>query len=365
MRVAILTFAWSNNYGAALQALALQRVLRTMNCEPFVVPLNPASCCSLVRRYIGRGFHNTIRKVRMQGVRKKFDIFRCRYFDYGGCRPMNYDELIAHPPKADCYIVGSDQVWNTTVMRSDIELQAYFLEFLSDSVPRLSYAASFSVKTLDANHSARIAADLKKFKAISTREKSGVDIVGKMGLEAEWLPDPTLLMTGGEWRDVLQIERQDAAMVFHYELPWETTVSCRKAAEKIAVALGCFVESPYPYDQPGLIPKGNPFCSPTEWFAHLSSARFVVTNSFHGTVFSLLTHRPFAVVLIKGRFSGMNERILALLERVGLSERIVNSLDDAVKLCNQDIDWAMVDRFLESWRESAIAFLKRNVKTVT
>lgn len=361
MKVAILTFAWSNNYGAALQALALQRTLRKIGCDPFIIPLNPVPKGTLIRRYIGRGVHNTIRKIRLQRVQKKFDAFRNRYFNHADCRQLNYEELIACPPKADCYIVGSDQVWNTTVMRTDIELQTYFLEFLSDDIPRLSYAASFSVKTLDANYSARIAADLKKFKAISTREKSGADIVEKMGLVAEWLPDPTLLMTGDEWRDVLRIERHDQPVVIHYELPWKTSVDCHAVAKEIADALECGVQSPYPYDKTCLMPTTNPFWSPTEWVAAFASARFVVTNSFHGTVFSLLKHRPFAVALIEGKFSGMNERVLALLERVGLSERILRSGDDVSKLVRNEINWGEVDRRLASWREAAYAFLEKNL----
>ena len=101
-----------------------------------------------------------------------------------------------------------------------------------------------------------------------------------------------------------------------------------------------------------------------EWLEAIASSEFVFTNSFHGTVFSILFHKPFVSVLIKGKMSGMNERALSLLKNIGLEDRAVYSdeIEKISLLVDKPINWEEVDSRLDELREVAKEFLGKSLK---
>jgi len=351
MKIAIVTFAWSKNYGAALQAYALQSILKGFGNEVFIVPINPERRHGLFRRFIGRGFYATWRKSKEWLLFRSFDAFRRKYYDFAGLNWGDYADFMSTCPKADMFIVGSDQVWNLSVMQSSLEEDFYFLKMCPDSVRRVAYAASWALPEISGEAEARLAPALRKFHSISVRERSGVDIVQHMGIFAEWLPDPTILLTAREWVERLSLNVSSKKTLFVYQLSWDSDFDCVMAAKRIGCEKGLSVCDSYPC--------GWKFLSPCKWVETLASSSHVITNSYHGTVFSILFHVPFSVVLINGRFSGMNERVVALLERVGLMSRIVRRPEEIVENMDRQIMWAAVDKELGKWREEAFGFLDR------
>lgn len=351
MKIAIITFAWSKNYGAVLQAYALQSVLKGMGHDAFVVPINPERRRSLARQFIGKGIRPTVRKIREWFLFRSFDEFRRTHYDFGGWKEGGYAHFIANCPKADIFVVGSDQVWNLSVMQSPLEEEFYFLKMCPDSVRRVAYAASWSMESISDDAAGRLKPLLERFSAISVREKSGVDILGRMALEAQWMPDPTMLLDSKEWAEKLGIRITPKNRMFAYQLQWDSEYDCIGLAKRLGRAMNMKVSAPYP--------SGNAFLCPKDWVGTLASSRFVVTNSFHGVVFSILFHVPFAVSLIKGRFSGMNERVATLLDRLGLAERIIKAEEDVVTLLASSINWREVDDRLSVWRSDALEFLKK------
>ena len=351
MKVAIVTFAWSKNYGAALQAYALQSVLKGMDHDAFVVPINPERRRGMLRQFIGKGIRPTVRKIREWFLFRSFDAFRRAHYDFGGLQEGGYSHFIANCPQADVFVVGSDQVWNLSVMQSPLEEDFYFLKMCPDSAKRVAYAASWSMASISADAAERLKPLLERFSAISVREKSGVGILARMGIEAKWMPDPTMLLASREWTERLGIGILTANRIFAYQLQWESEHDCIGLAKRFGRTMHMEVCAPYP--------SGNAFLSPTDWVRTLASSRFVVTNSFHGVVFSVLFHVPFAVSLIAGRFSGMNERVTTLLDRLGLADRIIKSEDDVAALLASPIHWDEVDNQLAVWRNEAMEFLLR------
>lgn len=104
----------------------------------------------------------------------------------------------------------------------------------------------------------------------------------------------------------------------------------------------------------------NGYIGPGDWLSRLSQSNFVVTNSFHATIFSLLYHRPFIVILRAGQDAGANSRVASLLEVVGLPHRAIAGYDCGriESLCREKVDWDQVDARLQQFREVGIQFLK-------
>lgn len=352
MKIGIITFAWSKNYGAALQAYALQSILKGIGHDAFVVPINPELHRGMIRQFIGRGIGATIRKIREWILFCSFDDFRREHYDFGGICKGDYAYFIANCPDADVFVVGSDQVWNLSVMQSPIEEEFYFLKMCPDSIKRVAYAASWSMQYISSDAEERLKPLLAKFSAISVREKSGVAILGRMGLSAQWMPDPTMLLTSREWAERLGFEITPENRIFDYQLQWDSEYDCIRLAKRLGREMNMKVTVPYP--------SGNAFLSPKDWVRTLASSRFVITNSFHGVVFSVLFHVPFVVSLIRGRFSGMNERVITLLGRLGLERRIIKREEDVATLLSSSIHWDEVDNRLFAWRTEALEFLKNS-----
>jgi hypothetical protein len=103
---------------------------------------------------------------------------------------------------------------------------------------------------------------------------------------------------------------------------------------------------------------GDP--SPGGWLSGLRRSRFVTTNSFHATVFSLIFHKPFITLLHKGGKSGMNSRVTSLLEVVGLRNRALDLFDQNLiqRLCNEEINWKIVDDRLRKYKEIGQQFIQ-------
>lgn len=355
MKIGIVTFAWSVNYGAALQALALQVILRRLGHRPFVLPINPGSHRSWLRRYVGPGVNATMRKIKYQRLVSKFRSFRRAFYDFNSLQEGDYAHFISNCPPADAYIAGSDQVWNLSVMQDALEEKFYFLQMCPPQSRRVAYAASWSMPEIAFEAEQRLRPILAGYKAISVRERSGVEILRKMGLSASWVPDPTLLLDQAEWTSLIGDNKgsllSSQGAVLSYQLGWESVWDCHELAQQIARELQSSVIEPFP--------SGDAYLSPQEWLMLFAKARCVITNSFHGTVFAVLFHRPFVVIPIRGRFAGMNERVTSLLERVGLAGHLVTTAQEMKDAMREEINWDDVDERLCEFRHGGIAFLEQ------
>ena len=176
MKIGIMTFWWSDdNYGQLLQCYALQKFLKDLGHEVFVIkyrekhkPLYTKILKALNPKKVFKFFTNTIKQRKVIAEQKQFnrefDKFRNRYITWTDRIYNSYDELKRNPPKADVYIVGSDQVWNPTIASTAGDaLKAYFLDFGNENIKRWSYAASFGQVQLEQQWIEVITPLLKKF----------------------------------------------------------------------------------------------------------------------------------------------------------------------------------------------------------
>lgn len=276
----------------------------------------------------------------------QFSIFRLLHF--GKQTKMMYSLDPTLIPKADYTIVGSDQVWNSDITTKIKD--AYFLGFAKDT-QRLSYASSFGKYEWeeDEQYTARIKEELSGFKAVSVRETTGVSICKEIfGVDAIQLLDPTLFCL--DYSELVR-DNKPLKQIFSFLLinkSIENDKICSLVSKELAIPL---------YER-------NRFQSifgrsPKNWLRLMKNSAFIITDSFHGLAFSLLFHKQFLVVCAdKKKFT----RLQSLLSLVKLEDRYIQSYEDLERrrsIIKNQIDYTLVDSFLDVEREKTRKFLNQ------
>ena len=320
MRFGILTFSRANNYGAVLQAFALQKKLRDKGQESFLVNYR---CPRIDAMHASKKFKKDL-PLKQNGVNflwnfmfyprmRMFDAFRR---DVSTRRAYRPDTIAQANQDFDAFLTGSDQVFNLKLTGGD---SAYFLDFVAQGKLRAGYAVSMG-EYLD-EYDRVYREELPKFDLLSFREKTGSDILrDRLGLDSEVVPDPTLLYTKEQWIDLLGLEekakRPGKPYLLLYALTQEPEMF--EIAQRIAKERGLEVHMV----TREVFPKGKAdkylrCISPTQFVEAIQHADYVVTPSFHGMVFSLLFGRPFTIT----KPPRLPERITDLLDELGIPSR--------------------------------------------
>lgn len=226
-------------------------------------------------------------------------------------------ELRDDVPEADCYIAGSDQIWNTT-FRNGTD-SAFYLDFGPENILRLSYAASFATDSLQIGTENFVKAKLANFDYISVRESSAVCILNAIGYSGVQVVDPTFLLSADEWDKIVEPKCGVEDYILVYDFMNDPGI--RSIAQRLADMYHCKIYCA------GASAKKSPYADKTFWkegpitFVSLvKNARCVVSNSFHGTAFSMIYQRDFFVV---NRKDGLNTRMQDLLVHYNLCERLI------------------------------------------
>lgn len=356
MKIGIITFWWSNdNYGQLLQCYALQQYLREQGHEPFLIrydsrpdflpppvwrkvikAFNPIKLSRFIKYKFIKKFQKIQFNLEEQNNQRQFDSFRKKYIRQSEQIYLSYSELKENPPKADCYIVGSDQVWNFCeypLNRCKNPLHVYFLDFGPSSIKRISYSASWGKKKISKKFIKEIAPLLKKFDYVSVREESGLDICRKCGVpDAEFRCDPTLLLSADHYRKLYQSEEQHnnnpQKYVFVYRLgnPCDFNLdSVREWAKEKKLEIVYVTANGLQDEYEKLYP------TIPQWLSLIDHAEYVITNSFHCCVFSLLFGKKLGVVPLVKPWDGMNTRIDSLFHLFHIESRWFTGNFDTVE----------------------------------
>lgn len=364
MTIAIITIAYGENYGNRLQNYAMQELLRGTGFH--VVTLRhraikngtlqlrlTRSIKNIIKGFFGRPY-DRIPKVRT----KRFKTFNRDNIVFSKEKLGNSIEPNKLNDSYDYFIIGSDQVWNTN--HSDISSNiSNFLATFASPEKRISYAASFGTSQIADGYDSIFKEELPKFKAISVRENEGVKLVEECGATATVVLDPTMMLTAEEW------DKLAAKPEFVKDEPFMVTYFLGGRDEKMneyisAAAQGRIViQLDAQFTAREKIENLEAFTAPPDEFVWLfAHADCVLTDSFHGSVFSILYHRPFMVFdrLVKGKKSGMESRIDTLLSTFHLEHcrgDINNPIGEPV-----GGDWDEVERILSIERKRSLDFLK-------
>ena len=323
MKVGVITFHNTNNYGATLQAWALQKVLKDFGLDAGVIHYHPEAIDGLYDPLQGTaGFRRMLKKfvitrknpdslIRYQ----KFQSFLTRKFKLMGDY-RTYEELQAAKLNLDAYITGSDQVWNPEHIGGFDP--AYYLDFAEPGSRKIAYAASVGSDYIHPRYKEDMRKSLSSYSGISVREHSIKEEVQELtGIPVKTVLDPTMLLMKEDYEEIKAASPIKEPYILVYMIEGNEQVI--SLANTISISLGLPVIQRRP--EKGLTNQLPPFCTADagEFLGLVEGASYVITNSFHGTVFSILYEKPFVSVLHSGTGSGTVD----LLTQLGLESHIL------------------------------------------
>lgn len=339
LRINIITFFGGNNYGKILQSFALYNFLPFNNDKYFLYYLKACFCemVPLCRNLLGHRRFKKIKKSIFVDDLIPYEVLRLGSRHYKG---------------DDYFIFGSDQIWNPNFIDGEW-CDVFFGSTIKSLIAkRISYAASLGMKQWPKEFEEKVLPMLQKFDAISVREESSVPYLNSLGLKnVVCVCDPTILHK-------CHFYRQQFQGVFVDSKPYAFIYKIRELIpDSVSEILPTNVKT---VD----LQKRKTMVSVTQWLAHVDHADFVVTDSFHCTVFCILFHKPFLVIPNRSHGKGMNERFATLLGKTTLEYRVLSceeSKEQVLKILNRPIDWDHVDIILEEWRIYSGNWLKNSI----
>lgn len=348
MKIGILTF-WKteDNYGQLLQCYATQTYLRSLGHETFLIKatngheyvptvkslmIDKIRTAYRLRKYpiyfIKRAttsllYTVTHGRLRTHHTNRRFESFRQKHLNC--THEYSLEMLRDNPPEADAFVVGSDQIWNTTD-------GIYFLSWARENVLKISMAASFGSRQASNDFCNLIQPWLKRFDLITLREKSGRDICAAANCnDTHLVPDPTLLLRDNDYRKISTPPIQKKPYLFIYFLGTRTNINWNEI-HSFAKRKNLEIVYVGSQGQEDKFKKIEPTIE--EWLSLMSNAEYVITNSFHGTVFAMQFRKKFIVYPVTGIAAKMNDRLTTLLLPLGLQNRIysksLNQIDQRI-----------------------------------
>ncbi|WP_417530270.1 polysaccharide pyruvyl transferase family protein [Marinobacter lipolyticus] len=363
-KVGLLTLPLKDNYGGILQAAALFGIIERLGCEVTLIrkEFYYPPWKRLVIRVLEKLPFQNFKKFRSS---RKNSLVHNRFLDQVIPRKtkpvISKEELrsIAREYKLDSVVVGSDQVWRLEYI-DKVYYGAYFLNFLDGmGIKKISYAASFGVNYWQAPElSSQVSSWLSDFNAVSVRESTGQALCAQFGRQdAVHVLDPTLLIGPDFYLGLIQNLGSRNRGLLYYVL--DQSDFSETLLQDIHSALGFGVEITR------IFSKGQTFQSHTvpEWVMAFADAEFVLTDSFHGMVFSVMFNKPFLAIANTERGAS---RFESFLDRLGLKERLIIDCDSApVETLLYDlIDYDAVNARIAQWRDESEAFLKSALDVV-
>lgn len=344
-RINLLTRHYKDNYGSVLQTYATCKILENLGHDVKLINL-----CEGAHDF--KSIYTYMRFISMI----KFSIFRKRQFSKRTIKVKHINEK--YLPKCDYTVVGSDQVWNKQITRTNFF--SYFLDFVPLGEKRISLASSFGKPVWDVTieETKKITNELKLFSAISVRESTGVSICRDIfNIDATLLIDPTIALY--DYSDIVKNVMMTDEIVCYSFKPkgyCADVISDLSKKENMCVRkLWTFF--PKKGERSGYLWKQGPI----EWMKYIANAGIVVSDSFHGIVFSILFKKQFiAICADQNKFT----RIKELLELFDLQNKIALSFEDYTvnyNLIMSPIDYNKVDEIIKVKQAEFKQFLIHNL----
>lgn len=373
-KVLILTHQLGKNYGGIMQAYALQAVLRTLNIEPHTTFFVHKTSLQSVKTYAKYCVRRVLKYLRypisdMPLNAKELTTNNTKRFIEKYIDVVNSNDVCnAHVNQSySALITGSDQVWR----QAYVPVQKYLFDFADQcKITRISYAASFGTDNLseyDTPLRVEAARLIQKFDGISVREDSGVRLAKESwGVAAEQHVDPTMLLDKQHYINLItsasKSDQSSNGEIFLYILDRDKKKN--DVATYISAALGKKIFEILPQlptsRRDFLLQIDNYQLPPvTQWLKSFYDASFIITDSFHGTVFSIIFNKPFIAV---GNVDRGQARFLSLLTVFGLKDRLVSDVSElSDELINSTIDWHRVNQTLEQEKARSFKYLEAHL----
>jgi len=347
-KIGILTFHRAHNYGAVLQCYALQEVLRALGYDAYVTDYRQPAiegaygylnlkyfCKKLIHP---RGMYHYFKRIAARMTHPNvFKDFRDNFFRRASLRE-----------KMDIYMIGSDQLWNTAITEG---VDHYYTgRFRKSKEQRIyTYAVSGNLCNMQLTGDAELQKCCENIDVLSFREKSLSDYIQtKTGRTVRTDLDPTLLSDVSLWNKMTTDEFKGEHYVFLYQLrtPQDDSKAIERMAESLAQKAGCKVVK--------VKASETLKYSPQQFLSLVRSSQYVVTNSFHGTVFSLIFGRP--LYSVRMRDGGGDNRYVNLLQALG-AENLLVEVGEDLPLSGHDTD--NIQPRLKELRVDSLSYLSQ------
>lgn len=374
MRIGVLTLPLHNNYGGILQAYAIVKVLEKMGHEVYLIDTrfkNKPSFLKSIKIALKKFLKPNLQKKRSDFSNKVKDkTFKLYIKPFIETQFKNITKAFKNPETIEneikkynlnAVVVGSDQIWNPKYYKN---IEIAYLSFLNDkNIRKISYAPSFGTDswTYSPDKEKLCKELIQTFDAVSVREDSGIELCEKyLNTKAKWVLDPTMLLAK---KDYLQLipnsSTSKTKKLFTYVLDKNDDKNkIIQHVKKINNLQEVELETIEGY---GDIPLEWGTKSTVEnWIKNFHEADFVVTDSFHGTVFSILFNKPFFSVI---NFKRGATRFHSLLNHLGLENRLLGCFSDLThEKIEKEINWTEVNRKLEEFKKESLHFLSNSLE---
>ncbi len=389
MKVAILTYARTNNYGATLQCYALNKYIKSLGYETIIlnVPLDDGSvrnikrsfyrkCVSFILGYSVAAFNKLFSKNKRhdyeiryrlnndQIVKEKeyanknmtlFDEFRLKYLPNISEEYFNESDFADNYPEADAYVVGSDQVWNVDICRNQYPI--FFLSFVKPGKKKISYAACMGGNdkvVFKGEQKDAIRKYLADFDSIAVRNQMAVTICqNNFNFSPKQVLDPTFLID--DYDELVSESEIDASGCMYIDKfiindPWMDAIRTIAKDKNLNIRMdNCLIEIKDV--------QFSPLCRIQDWLKILKTSDLIFTDSFHCSVFCILFRKQFVVA---PSYQGGEGRMLDLLDKMGIENRFFYSpkeLVDNIDKWSQPIDYEAVWKRIEVMRDESKKYL--------
>ena len=362
MKVGIITFHRAINYGAILQAYALKQTMLDLGAEATIIDYRSR----LIEKSYYYPIHSwesiktNIKNLLVWNVQIKrnqaFANFFNKYIFEGEDKIVyNGDSLKKIENMYDIFISGSDQVWNLRCNYGDM---AYLLGFVSNKKKKFSYAASFGYVMNEDYKNTIYKKYISEFSFRSVRESIGIEIVTKLldgncENTAQHI-DPTFLLGLEKWKTLFKPIQDNDNYILIYSLTMPPKMI--ELAEKISNQYGLKIK---------IITLNNLFtlrtkheiiiATPEEFLSYIYHAKYVLTNSFHGTAFAIIFNKKFKVLMNRNPQHD-NGRLLDLLKVTGIGNNVVD--DDTCNMEFFQIDYIKVNKKICDLRRNSLEYLR-------
>lgn len=362
MNIYIVTL-YAGNYGSCLQAYALQTRLNEFGGNSFVLarkePKKRFSKIHSIWKILKPEKHYSLyqriqRKIQSREfVEKKEKLARFVSQNISIQTIKDRSSFVRGLPAEDIFLAGSDQVWN--ILNSSLS-SWYSLQWVNDGHKKYSYSASIGLSTLTENQKQEYVKGLATFQIISLRESQAVEALsssfhGKIRQDI----DPTLLFDATFWRKHESPQLLKEPYIFVYML--RPNIDVIRIARKIAKEKGCQIIFTGQFADKFKGVKTICNAGIEEFLSYIDHAEVVVTNSFHGTVFSILFGKPFLSV----KLASTGSRAESLLNLLGLESQLVEDAENGYSL---NINYSNVYTILDKEREKSLNYLKSICNTI-
>lgn len=379
MKIKTITCHDVYNYGASLQAYALQTYLQNKGHEVEIIDYLPyyrpdrldwfnykrtkgklhkiANKLPFIKPLIALYDHvNTLEKIsciRFIGKKKVFDEFKKNMLNCTSKSFRNIDELSNNSFDADLYIAGSDQIWNS--VGTNGKDPSYYCAFAHKGMRCISYAASFGTSYIPDDQKCFVSQQLKKFSAISVRESSGVEILNSLGFHSFEVMDPVFLLDTDEWKKICR-KRHKEKYLLVYDLTMnhpgikKMSLYLSKKNDWKIYSINDFKQCPY-------ADYNINNAGPIDFLEWIMDAQYVICSSFHGTAFSILFGKQFYTFPLfqQNNYSRMKD----FLHKIELDKHFI--MDEPCVKDLEKIDYNLVEPLLCKYIEESRSWLDLNV----